>query len=186
MWWRSAQAGQFVRAALVLAFAGLAGGCFQPLYGEISPAGGSLLRDQLRAVSVEQISAPKATDEARLAVEVRNSLLFNLTGGGAEAPPTHRLKISIGTQQAAIIVDIHTSRPDVQITGINAAYSLTEIATNKLVVTGQTFARVSYDVPGQQQRFARLRGLRDAEDRAAKVIADNITSRLTSYFTAGT
>ncbi len=54
------------------------------------------------------------------------------------------------------------------------------------MVTGQTFARVSYDIPGQEQRFARARGLRDAENRAAKVIADNIKSRLASYFVAGT
>ena len=51
---------------------------------------------------------------------------------------------------------------------------------------GQTFARVSYDIPGQEQRFARLRGLRDAENRAAKVIADNVRTRLASYFAAGT
>jgi hypothetical protein len=31
-----------------------------------------------------------------------------------------------------------------------------------------------------------LRGLRDAETRAAKVIADNIRARLVSYFAAGT
>ena len=53
-------------------------------------------------------------------------------------------------------------------------------------MTGQTFARVSYDIPGQQQRFARSRGQRDAENRAAKVIADSIQSRLASYFSAGT
>ena len=185
MWWHKGQWQRAARAAVALAFAGLAAGCFQPLYGEISPTGTPLLREQLSAVNVEQISAPKGTDEARLAVEVRNSLLFNLTGGVAQVPPTHRLKISISVTQAYIIVDIHTSRPDMQIAGINASYTLTEIATNKIVVTGQTFARVSYDVPGQQQRFARLRGLRDAEDRSAKVIADNIMGRLASYFTAG-
>ena len=65
-------------------------------------------------------------------------------------------------------------------------YSLTEIGTGKVVVTGTTFARVSYDIPGQEQRFARVRGLRDAELRAAKVISDNIRSRLASYFIAGT
>jgi LPS-assembly lipoprotein len=54
------------------------------------------------------------------------------------------------------------------------------------VVTGTTFARVSYDIPGQEQRYARVRGLRDAELRAAKVVADNIRSRLASYFIAGT
>jgi LPS-assembly lipoprotein len=186
MWWPRGQWQRGARAAVALAFAALVAACFQPLYGELSPTGAPLMREQLSAVNVEQISAPKGTDEARLAVEIRNALLFNLTGGAAQVPPTHRLKISISTSQAAIIVDIATSRPDVQITGINATYTLTEIATNKIVVTGQTFARVSYDVPGQQQRFARLRGLRDAEDRSAKVIADNILGRLTSYFTAGT
>ena len=96
------------------------------------------------------------------------------------------MKISISSTRTSIIVDINTSRPDIENYGINASYSLTELATNRVVVTGQTFARVSYDIPGQQQRFARLRGLRDAESRAAKVIADNIMSRLTSYFVAGT
>ena len=78
------------------------------------------------------------------------------------------------------------SRPDIENYGLNATYSMTEIATGKMVVAGQTFARVSYDIPGQEQRFARLRGLRDAESRAAKVIADNIRNRLASYFIAGT
>jgi LPS-assembly lipoprotein len=169
-----------------LAIGGLLAGCFQPLYGEYSPSGSPVLREQLSAVNVLQIAAPKGRDEERLAVEIRNSLLFNLTGGGAEAPPIHRLKIAITSTRTSIIVDINTSRPDVENYGINATYTLTEIATGKIVVTGQTFARVSYDIPGQQQRFARLRGLRDAESRAAKVIADTITSRLSSYFIAGT
>jgi LPS-assembly lipoprotein len=144
------------------------------------------LRDSLSAVDIVQIEAPKASDEARLAVEIRNALLFDFTGGGSPAPPTHRLKIAIASTRASVIVDIRTSRPDVENYGINASYSLTEIATGKVVVTGQTFARVSYDIPGQQQRFARMRGLRDAESRAGKVIAENVRSRLASYFVAGT
>ena len=175
-----------LRAAGAMAMAALAGGCFQPLYGEQSPTGGPVLRDQLSAVDIMQIEAPKGSDEARLAVEVRNALLFDFTGGGSPAPPTHRLKISMYSTRASIIVDVNTSRPDIENYGLNASYSLTEIATAKVVVTGQTFSRVSYDIPGQAQRFARLRGLRDAETRAAKVIADNIRSRLASYFIAGT
>ena len=175
-----------LRAAAALAITALAGGCFQPLYGEQSPMGGPVLRDQLSAVDIMQIEAPKGSDEARLAVEIRNALMFDFSGGGSAAPPTHRLKIAISSTRASIIVDVHTSRPDIENYGINASYSLTEIATAKVVVTGQTFARVSYDIPGQAQRFARLRGLRDAETRAAKVIADNVRSRLASYFIAGT
>ena len=192
MWWHDGVAGSclrrgtIVRSVATLAIAALVGGCFQPLYGDRSVTGGPVLRDQLSAVDVLQIEAPKGTDEARLAVEIRNALLFDFTGGGSPAPPTHKLKIAMSSTRAAIIVDVNTSRPDIENYGINATYSLTEIATNKVVVTGQTFARVSYDIPGQQQRFARLRGLRDAESRAAKVIADNIMSRLASYFVAGT
>ena len=186
MWWHDTGIGRLPRLAAALAVAALAGGCFQPLYGERSPTGGPVLRDQLSAVDVLQIEAPKGTDESRLAVEVRNALLFDLTGGGDAASPTHRLKIAISSTRSSVIVDINTSRPDIENYGLNATYTMTEIATGKIVVTGQTFARVSYDIPGQQQRFARIRGLRDAETRAAKVIAENVRSRLASYFVAGT
>ena len=186
MWWHDTGIGRLPRLAAAMAVAALAGGCFQPLYGERSPTGGPVLRDQLSAVDVLQIEAPKGTDESRLAVEVRNALLFDLTGGGDAASPTHRLKIAISSTRSSVIVDINTSRPDIENYGLNATYTMTEIATGKIVVTGQTFARVSYDIPGQQQRFARIRGLRDAETRAAKVIAENVRSRLASYFVAGT
>ncbi len=186
MWSLEHRFGRMARAILIVATGGLLAGCFQPLYGEFSPNGSPVLRDQLSAVNVLQIDAPKGSDEARLAVEIRNALLFDLTGGGTEAPPVHRLKIAISSTRSSVIVDINTSRPDIENYGLTATYSLTEIATNKVVVTGQTFSRVSYDIPGQQQRYARLRGLRDAESRAAKVIAENIRARLTSYFIAGT
>ena len=73
-----------------------------------------------------------------------------------------------------------------EITGIDAVFTLTELATGKPVMGGRTFARVSSDYPGQQQRFARQRARLDAEDRAAKVIAENIRTRLASFFVAGT
>ena len=178
--------GTVARSLAALAVAAMAAGCFQPLYGDRSFTGGPILRDQLSAVDVLQIEAPKGTNESRIAVEIRNALLFDLTGGEEPVPPTHRLKIAMSSTRASVIVDIQTSRPDIENYGLNATYVMTEIATGKIVVTGQTFARVSYDIPGQQQRFARVRGLRDAESRAAKVIADNIKARLASYFVAGT
>ena len=39
------------------------------------------LRDALSSVDIQQIDAPKATAEARLAVEIRNALIFDFTGG---------------------------------------------------------------------------------------------------------
>src|SRR5882762_5114860 len=66
----SSERGRIVRAFAALAIAALAGGCFQPLYGEHSPTGGPVLREQLSAVDVLQIDAPKGSDESRLAVEI--------------------------------------------------------------------------------------------------------------------
>ena len=37
-----------------------------------------------------------------------------------------------------------------------------------------------------EQRFAKSRGQRDAEDRATQVVAESIRNRLASYFVAGT
>jgi LPS-assembly lipoprotein len=177
---------RFTGPFAALAAALLLAGCFQPLYGERSPTGGPGIRNLMSQVDVSQISAPNGTRLSRLAVEVRNGLLFELTGGSAAPPPTHRLKISLSSQETSVIVDVNTARPDVQNYGIDASYTLTEIATGKVVMTSRTFSRVSYDIPGQEQRFARARGLRDAETRASKVIADNIRTRIASYFVAGT
>src|SRR3989442_13884457 len=116
--------GRIMRAAAALAITALAGGCFQPLYGEQSPTGGPVLRDQLSAVDILQIEAPKGTDDARMAVEIRNALLYDFTGGGYAAPPTHRLKVAMSSTRASIIVNVQTSRPDVENYGINATYSL--------------------------------------------------------------
>jgi LPS-assembly lipoprotein len=177
--------GKLTRILAALALAGLTAGCFQPLYGEQSAVGGAGIGDKLSSVEVAPIDAPNGTRLSRVGVEVRNNLTYELTGGSAAAP-NYKLDIRLASSQTQVIVDINTARPEVQNYGIDAVYTLTDIATGKKVITGQTFSRVSYNIPGQQQRFAGERGLRDAENRAAKVIADNIRSRLASYFVAGT
>jgi LPS-assembly lipoprotein len=171
----------------LLVLAGLTAGCFQPLYGERpTPAGGVNVASQLSAVDVAPIDAPGGSRLSRVSVGVRNELIYDLTGGGGGYSPTHRLDVKLTAQQLQVIVDINTARPDINNYAIDSTYTLTELATGRVVVKGQTFARVSYNIPGQQQRFAGERGLRDAENRAAKEIAENIRSRLASYFVAGT
>ena len=84
------------------------------------------------------------------------------------------------------MIDPNTALPSSENYGIDAQYNLIELTTNKSVMTGTTFSRVTYDIPGSLQRFARTRAYRDAEDRAAQEIADNIQTRLASFFVAGT
>ena len=188
MWWLEQDRTRrlAVRLACIACLGGLTAGCFQPLYGEHSFTNSPAIGPALAGVDVNQIAAPSGSSEARVAVEVRNQLLFDLTGGAEPPPPTHRLAVRMSTTRLSVIVDITSGRPDVENYGLNVNYTLTEIKTGKPVVTGTTFARVSYDIPGQAQRFARARGLRDAENRAAKLIADNVKARLASYFVAGT
>jgi LPS-assembly lipoprotein len=174
------------RLAAVLALAGLTGGCFQPLYGDKTAVAGAGIGDRLSSVDVTPVKTPNGTRLSRLGVEVRNGLLFGLTGGGPAAAPNYRLEIALTSSVTSIIVDVVTGRPDIQNYGIDATYTLTDITNGKKVITGRAFSRVSYNIPGQQQRFAGDRGLRDAENRAAQVIADSIRSRLASYFVAGT
>ena len=178
--------GCLLRAALAFGAAGLLAGCFQPLYGQPPLSGAPTLGNALAAVDVQQIDAPRGSSEARIAVELRNALLFDLTGGEGGIAPTHRLNIKMTTSRSALIVDPQTGRTEAEVTGIDVKYILTELATGRRVVNATTFARVSSDIPGQQQRFASSRARRDAEDRAAKVIADQIRSRLASYLVAGT
>jgi LPS-assembly lipoprotein len=177
---------RLTRLLLAIALAGLTAGCFQPLYGDKATVGGSGVGDKLSSVEVAPIPLANGTRLSRVGGEVRNELMFHLTGGGPAAAPNYRLDIRMSATLLSVIVDIATARPDMQNYGIDASFTLIEVSTGKPVVNGSTFSRVSYNIPGQQQRYAGDRGLRDAEDRAAKVIAENIRNRLASYFTAGT
>jgi LPS-assembly lipoprotein len=183
MWWSDTP--RLIRLAAIAALAGATAGCFQPLYGDKAVVPTAGLDSRLTGVDVQPIVTPNGTPIARIGVNVRNELIYDLTGGGYPTSPTHRLVIQLSSSNQQLIVDVNTARPEIQNLGIDATYSLIDLATGKTVITGQTFSRVSYDVPGQQQRFAGARGRRDAEDRAGKVIADNIKSRLASYFVAG-
>ncbi len=177
---------RFLRLAGAMALAGLTAGCFQPLYGDRSIGASSDVRGKLASVDVPPINTPNGTALARISVHLRNQLIFALTGGGAALSPAYELKIIVTASQKQVIVDINSGRPEVLNYGLVASYTMTEIATGKRVLNSTATAQVSYNVPGQEQRFAGARGLRDAENRAADVLARAINTRLASYFVAGT
>jgi LPS-assembly lipoprotein len=173
------------RCLIVATLAALTAGCFQPMYAEHTD-GSPGLREKLMGVELPPIDKANASREARLGVEIRNALAFKLYGNATGMPPTHRLVIRFATSRSSLMIDQATALPTSENYGIDAQYNLIEIASNKSVMTGTTFSRVSYDIPGSIQRFARARAFRDAEDRAAQEIAENIQTRLASFFVAGT
>src|SRR5947209_18942912 len=100
MWWCDQRN---ARLAVALSLAACLGGCFQPLYGDRSLDGGMgpSLRNALASVDVKQIIAAKGSDESRLAVEIRNAVVLDRTGGGAEERPAYNLVIRITSTVSA-------------------------------------------------------------------------------------
>jgi LPS-assembly lipoprotein len=172
------------RLLAVVALAALTAGCFQPMYAEHAD-GTPALREKLMGVELPPVDKPNASRDARIGVEIRNALAFKLYGNATGSPPTHRLVIKFQTSRTSLIIDPTTALPTNEDYGIDLQYNLIEIASNKSVMTGTTFSRVSYDIPGSYQRFARARAFRDAEDRAAQEVAERIQTRLASFFYAG-
>src|SRR5215470_14401512 len=121
-----ASVSRFRHVPIVLLLAAPLGGCFQPLYGTATEPGRPAVRDALSAVEVQQIDAAANTSEAPLAVQIRNDLLFNFTGGGYSAPPTHRLKVNISGNRAVVNIDRATALPNVETYSLKTSYSLTE------------------------------------------------------------
>lgn len=173
------------RLLAVAALAAMTAGCFHPMYAEHTD-GTPGLREKLMGVDLPPIAKANASREARVGVEVRNALAFKLYGTATGMPPTHRLEIRFASSKTSLIVDPNTGLPSSENYGLDAQYNLIEVVSGRSVMTGTTFSRVSYDMPGSYQRFSRNRAVRDAEDRAANEIAENITTRLASFFTAGT
>jgi LPS-assembly lipoprotein len=137
-------------------------------------------------VDLPPVDKPNASRDARIGVEIRNALAFKLYGTATGAPPLYSLVLRFSTSRSSLMIDPTTALPSSENVGVDAQYNLIEIASNKSVMTGTTFSRVSYDMPGSMQRFARARAFRDAEDRAAQEIAEKIQTRLASFFVAGT
>jgi LPS-assembly lipoprotein len=179
--------GQTVRIAVVLALGLLTGACFQPLYGTDPMSPDTSVGDKLSAIEITNIPAARGTPSARMAVALRNELDYELNGGANPISATYRLDIKIiGAGVTSVIVDVTSGRADTELEFINAAFSLTEIETKKVVLSDSTFGRASFDTPSSEQRFARQRAGRNAEDRAVQLVAKNIRNRLASYFVAGT
>jgi LPS-assembly lipoprotein len=173
------------RLLAVVALAALTAGCFQPMYAERTD-GKPGLRDKLMGIEIPPVDKAYASREARVGVEIRNALAFKLYGTATGAPPTHRLVLRFTSSRSSLMINPSTGLPSSENYGIDVQYNLIDNATNQSVMTGTTFSRVSYDIPGSYQRFARQRAVRDAEDRAANEVAENISTRLAAFFTVGT
>ncbi len=156
---------------------GLLGGCtsVQPLYGSIGSTNGNGVLTHLRQVDIE-------VAKSRLSQIVRNELIFDLYGGeGSPDPkPGYKLSVRVNESNVAVGEEKFVDLPSAYLEQLNASFTLTELATQKTVLNGTSFANASYDA--SDQRFANVRAQRDAQERAGVVIADDIHTKLAAFF----
>lgn len=163
------------KALAVFALAGVLGGCFQPMYGQSTLFGaGAKLRDEMRQVEVLEI-------QGRLGQEIRNDLIFELTGGqGNPVGAPYKLALTITSGSQTPLVDVSSGRATSETVVLDVTYRVLDVTNDRVVLTEKALARVSLD--RSQQRYAAIRAVRDAQNRAAKLVAEQIRSRLASYF----
>lgn len=169
MSWLDRNAGRrLALAGLLIAAAASAGCTVRPLYAESGSTGIAGPSDgaALSSVSV----APVGTREAQ---EVRNHLIFLLGGGkGQPATPAYTATLVVSTvSEASANIQVATDEePTAATITMAASYSLTDVQTGQVRAQGRQQIMSSYDVP--RQEFAVLRAQRDAENRAARELAE--------------
>jgi LPS-assembly lipoprotein len=172
---RSGSAAACTRGVFLLAMLAMlaaASACtVRPLYGEptaysSAAAGGAV--PQLSSVAVKPATS-------RYEQEVRNHLIF-LLGGGAGEPPSPAysldLRVLARTESAAIQQVAQEDEPTAGTVTLTSNYVLSEVVTGNIVAVGSRAITASFDRPRQQ--FATMRAEQDAQNRAARELAELI------------
>ncbi len=150
-------------AALALGLsAGLLSACqVRPLYSE-----GSAAPQALKSIAFSESSD-------RVTQELRNRLIFLTSGGAGEAiDPQYTVDLNVNTRTAGVLID---ATSDVARAGrviVSASYTLKRRTTGEAIKSGHRSAVALVDFSAQE--FAKLRAVRDAENRAAHEVAELI------------
>ncbi|MDB5644873.1 MAG: hypothetical protein JWQ05_542 [Methylobacterium sp.] len=174
---RMAKTGTFRRALRIAAVSALAlnlSACFRPLYGPT--ASGEPMAALLAAVQVDDVLM--AQGQERLGHYLRSELIFDLDGSGQTSPKRYRLKMQGSESVQTPIVSSQTGRAEAGTIVGTIKYALEDLSGTKIISEGVATSTATYD--RSIQRFASLRAARDAEIRLAKVLAEQIKTRIAS------
>lgn len=164
MWWhRPLLAALAVTAAISLAGCGI-----QPLYG--TTAGGSRLAAAMAGVDVTPIPG-------RVGQRVRNELIFENTGGSGQTGTTYKLDIVIKESLTNELVEISGDAKS-QVYELDATFKLIS-NDGRVVLEGKATSRAPYE--RFETIFSNVRARYDAEDRAARTVAESIKVRIAAY-----
>jgi LPS-assembly lipoprotein len=159
------------RAGLLaaLAAAAITSACtVRPLYSEaaLATAAAPANTAGLRSISISPV-------DTRYGQQLRNDLIFLLNGGaGQPTDPKYRMALTatvLVINEAVVQVD-NEDRPTAATLQMTGSYVLTDLTTGNEAARGSRVIPASYDQPSQE--FANLRARLDAENRAARELAE--------------
>lgn len=155
-----------VRSSLLLVpLLGLAS-CFQPLY---APIDGLDVAAELQAVAIDPVPE-------RLGHYLHNELILAFDGTGGGAPVKYHLIVTPRERQLTPLVDTFSGRADSSNIVVDADFKLIPVGASEPIISGTAQDSASYD--RSSQRFANIRAARDTEIRIAKLLADQIRTRV--------
>lgn len=136
----------------------------QPLYTSPNGAVGAS-NASLSSISVAHV-------DTRSAQQVRNRLIFLLSNGSTPIDPAFELRIRVSSNATASASRIDSTGKTAGIVLTTVSYELYDISKKNVVYRGTRSASASYDQTSQS--FANERAKRDAENRSAKAVAEQI------------
>jgi LPS-assembly lipoprotein len=155
-------------AAGLCAIVALTGCQVKPLYAT----------DSGTAQAMASIDFAEADD--RVELEVRNNLVF-MAGGGASEPvdPQYDVDFNVTTRNIGVLLDLKDDLPRAGRVELRADLTLKRRATGEILRTGKRRTVALVDYPGQE--FAKIRATRDAENRAARELAELMRADIASW-----
>ncbi|MER8723908.1 LPS assembly lipoprotein LptE [Mesorhizobium sp. M1027] len=154
----------------LLALVALVSACtVRPLYSSAPLVAGSQVgaAAELASISVKPV-------KTRYAQQVRNNLIFALgQGAGEPASPVYSLDLGVSELVESAAIEQVTTDEDEPTAGtvtLTANYVLSDAKTGTVIARGKRSIPSSYDRP--RQEFASYRAQIDAENRAARELAD--------------
>ncbi len=163
---------RLIKGLSIVIVAGALSACgFTPLYGERE--GGVRTDAELQQIQVIPI------ESSRTGHDIYNALIDRLSPYGEPDDPDYQLRIRLNERREGVAIE-----RDASITRYNyrllAEYSLLDVRTGNVIHEGRSRSIASYNVVESQ--FATLVARRDAEERAAMELSEDIKLRLAIFF----
>lgn len=166
-----------MRRTLVILMLALAlPGCgFQPMYGAKATVGGESVTQKMATIDIRPIPD-------RLGQVVRNQLVDAIAPLGKPDRPVYELGLLVGEEREDVGLRQNAAATRANYR-MSAKFELREIATDKVVLTGTTWAETAFDIV--QQDYPTVIAQQDAQKRLAVELAEEIKTRIAVFFARG-